>query len=56
VLYHRESASWLCKVIAKHTHGRVRALSREVCAVELAEQGKASDERSTESIAPRACI
>jgi hypothetical protein len=56
VLYHRQSASRLCKVTAKHTHGRVRALSRKVRAVELAEQRKASDERSTESIARRACI
>jgi hypothetical protein len=56
VLCHRESASSLCKVIAKHTHGRVRALPRKVRAVELAEQRKASDEWSAESIARRACI
>jgi hypothetical protein len=38
-----------------HTHGRVRALPRKVRAVQLAEQRKASDERSAESIACRAC-
>jgi hypothetical protein len=56
VLYHRESASCSCKVIPKHTHGRVRALSSKVRAVELAEQRKASHERSTKNIARRACI
>jgi hypothetical protein len=56
VLYHRQSASSLCKVIPKHTHGRVRALSSKVRAVELAEQRKASHERSTKNIARRACI
>jgi hypothetical protein len=55
VLYYRVSASSSCTVIPKHTHGRVRALSCKVRAVQLAEERKASHERSTESIVRRAC-
>jgi hypothetical protein len=50
------SASSSCTVIPKHTHGRVRALSCKVRAVQLAEERKASHERSTKNIARRACI
>jgi hypothetical protein len=56
VLYYRVSASSSCTVIPKHTHGRVRALSCKVRAVQLAEERKASHERSTKNIARRACI